>query len=1749
MSWRNPDSRMGVLPELEPHISLAGDAGSERVAPEGSPPQNGTSRGDTLTGTGDSDVLNGRGGDDTLSGLRGDDEINGGGGDDFLTGGAGRDRLTGGSGNDTLFGGGGNDQLSGGAGRDRLVGGTGADVLEGGAGNDVLIDQSLITDIAINRLDGGAGDDLLIHETPFASGEIIGGEGNDTWRFDRGPGLLFIEPNSVRTGDPTGDAQGFLTDFGGNIVSTVSLDGVERIEQTFGLTSLSELWLFGSAGDDRIDLSQEPFSGFTATAIGGGGVDILIGQTGNNSVLYGGAGNDELIGGEFANTTFFEDGEGNDRATGRGSADTLVIYAPESNAGVSYRVTENAVENVLLGNTIEAIGIDSIRILTRSSGDDVVDLSAAEGSVFVNTAEGNDRVILGEDVEATIIAVMIADFDGDRIEGISNATRIVFSDEAMSDVGDANFLGSDPFTAKGFGVEVRFETVDGDTLVIADIDSDGVADGTLTLVGVDAALQDPGLFSGFSFDSLVLDVVLPVELTGSSRTDFLNGTAANDVIVGAGGDDILIGFEGNDILRGGGGDDELRGNDGDDTLTGGGGDDLIFTDFGVDTVNGGAGTDTVIALSVASEVGLITAPDPSARFTLLTPDGESTYENIEFLETSIRYQIGSTGDDVLTVDTVGTFFTRGLVGGLGDDTLIGSDGQERLVGGAGDDILRGRGGDDVYYAGIADDDVVSDNGTGEFDLDRLFVGFGETRTEALSVSVTDGTIETDISSLTFSGIEQLSVFGPSSGDDTLNARNADVSGGIFLAGGDGEDLLIGSRSESQTVLDGEGGQDRLAANSANTVFVFGGTDLDEVDGDQINRVIEGNQLIFEPLELIIVEGAFFPVVVSYLVLDEGDAFSGTAGEVQITREDGVLSVAIDTSGDGTGDKTLHIVADDDISLSQQSLPPTLAFGSLVLEVTRDLALDGNARNNALLGGNGNDRLAGLAGDDTLQGNGGDDALFGGRGADRLDDGAGDDRVSGGSGDDLFLAGGGNNRFDGGSGDDTFQLTFGEQFQNRINGGAGDDVVELVNFFTFDPLRLETLETGDLSAGVAVGVGLGAGIDNGIVVNGVERIHHRVFDDVQEEIVIGTNGNDTLSATARNSTTLIGGFGHDTLQGGSTTDALYGMEGGDRLFGGANRDEFYETYDANNVIDGGSNTDTVFFSRFSNAPAENLVVRISDERIDFTSEGTFSVLRDIEVLSFAEALGTGNQIIDARNTTTLAMTLLGGDGTDTIRLGEAGGKVVSGLGADRLFGGSGADEAQYTTFADMDGDRLIDWSSGDRIRIITNFEDNIRFEYLGVADFTGIAGEARLVQARDDALLEIDLDGDGVSDHALRLVDFDVEQDSLVRSRFSGTSTLDLTVGTPGIFDGIDITGTADDEFFSGSDRADRIDGRGGADFIFGQGGDDTLIGGTGDDEIDGGDGDDQLAGGRGIDRLNGRNGNDTLIGGTGDDSLFGGGGNDLVRGSDGGDLVEGNNGNDTLFGGGGDDRVNGGSDDDLLFGAGGNDNLRGDRGDDELNGGGGIDVINGGSGNDILRGGAGDDTLVGDGGANTLFGQAGNDVLIINGGVDVALGGSGNDTFSLSSGASTLSGGSGDDTFAISRSFSGFSDHTITDWEAGETILVSNFSVPLDDILQAFQQDGDNVVFEFGIDRLVIEDAGLGAVRRAVTDTVQQSAFSPETAFDFTGLGDAPAAAQELASVTGAILERTPPVQAANLDETVEDIAAIFLEGEWDVLF
>ena len=161
----------------------------------------------------------------------------------------------------------------------------------------------------------------------------------------------------------------------------------------------------------------------------------------------------------------------------------------------------------------------------------------------------------------------------------------------------------------------------------------------------------------------------------------------------------------------------------------------------------------------------------------------------------------------------------------------------------------------------------------------------------------------------------------------------------------------------------------------------------------------------------------------------------------------------------------------------------------------------------VIGSSRSDRLFGDAENNDLQSGAGNDWVYGGSGDDFLDGGDGHDRLYAGAGDDELIGGDGNDRL---RGDSVADVLVGGVGKDDLRGGSGDDF----------------LDGGD-------------GND-------------RLSADSGEDILYGRDGADDIRGGS-GADMLFGGSGNDVLRGDSGDDVLTGGIGFDYLIGGSGAD--------------------------------------------------------------------------------------------------------------------------------------------------------------------------------------------------------------------------------------------------------------------------------------------------------------------------------------------------------------------------------------------------------------------------------------------------------------------------------------------------------------------------------------------------------------------------------------------------------------------
>jgi Ca2+-binding RTX toxin-like protein len=202
-----------------------------------------------------------------------------------------------------------------------------------------------------------------------------------------------------------------------------------------------------------------------------------------------------------------------------------------------------------------------------------------------------------------------------------------------------------------------------------------------------------------------------------------HGGPGNDVIRGADGADLLIGGSGSDLLEGGDGGDVLRGEDGGDTLNTGPGADSAeggegadtfeggVSADGPDTFDGGPGLDTASYAGRATRGGAVSATIDGAANDGALPAIGAFFGERDNIRLNVENLIGGPGNDIL----VGDSSPNRVVGGSGNDVLRGGTPppggdpaslDDVLDGGLGSDLLQGEGGHDTLLARDAVDDQV-----------------------------------------------------------------------------------------------------------------------------------------------------------------------------------------------------------------------------------------------------------------------------------------------------------------------------------------------------------------------------------------------------------------------------------------------------------------------------------------------------------------------------------------------------------------------------------------------------------------------------------------------------------------------------------------------------------------------------------------------------------------------------------------------------------------------------------------------------------------------------------------------------------------------------------------------------------------------------------------------------------------------------------------------------------------------------------
>ena len=575
---------------------------------------------------------------------------------------------------------------------------------------------------------------------------------------------------------------------------------------------------------------------------------------------------------------------------------------------------------------------------------------------------------------------------------------------------------------------------------------------------------------------------------------------------------------------------------------------------------------------------------------------------------------------------------------------------------------------------------------------------------------------------------------------------------------------------------------------------------------------------------------------------------------------------------------------------------TYLFGQMKIAADYQVYLENSEAINSIISQNTNPGLAkawlatlfqaqemGLADGYTASGDAADNLLLSGDGDDSIDGGAGDDVVRTYGGQDTLVGGIGDDTLEGGDGADT------------INGGAGFDIA---SYQGANQGVVVDLTTGAGTSGDALGDQL-AGIE------GLSGSHYAdlLTGDAGDNSLIGRGGDDTL----------IGGAGDDTLEGdflpaqGPRTeignDLLLGWAGNDSLSGGLGDDTLVGGT-GDDTLDGGNGLDVASYRDSASAVDISL---LNDTRVGVdAANDTYVSIEGLEGSDFDDTLEGDH----ADN------VIIGGKGDDFLD-GQKGGDVYKyafGDGNDiileRSYVGSAADTLRFVDVASTDlvltkigQDLILGLSDGASITLQSHFysadagieqiefADGVVWDARGIINqmysdmkaagsVVGVTRDDEFHHALGDGSYSI-INGDIFSNWDKLIFD-DVNLDQVGFEKAVGSNDVLLHLSN-----GETITLVRQTEFDYATEAFQFADGHSidrtmlteiiatpGIQYvslIAGSSGDETLSGTTGQDYFDSSLGDDTLTGGAGNDvyLVRQSNGNDTVneIGSEGSDRI------------------------------------------------------------------------------------------------------------------------------------------------------------------------------------------------------------------------------------------------------------------------------------------
>jgi Ca2+-binding RTX toxin-like protein len=663
----------------------------------------------------------------------------------------------------------------------------------------------------------------------------------------------------------------------------------------------------------------------------------------------------------------------------------------------------------------------------------------------------------------------------------------------------------------------------------------------------------------------------------------VDGGAGNDTITGGDGNDTLFGGDGNDLITGGRGNDTAQMGAGDDTFVWNPGD-------GSDIVEGQTGADTMLFNGAnIDETFEVSANGQRVRFTR---DIGNIVMDLNGVENINLNALG--GMDLVKVDDLsGTDVTQVNL------DLASPPGSSTGDGAADTVIVNGTNGDDnIGIFGQGTSVTVS----GLPALVRITGAEGAN--DGLIVQAQGGNDGVSASNLP-ANIIGLTLDGGTGNDTLLGSQGADQ-----LLGGDGNDFIDGNQGNDTAQMgagddefqwDPGDGSDTVDGQDGNDFMRFNGANIDEnfdasANGSHVRFTRDFGNITMdlngvERIDLFAFGGADNLVVndltgtdLTAIGADLGAA-DGAADSVTVNGTNGAdnivvigqtvsglhTSVSIFSSEAANDRLTINAQGGDDV-VNAQSLPAGLI----------QLAINGGAGNDLLVGSDGDDLINGGTGNDTALMKDGDDTFV-------WNPGDGSDIVEGQGGNDTMV-------FNGANIDETFEVSANGQ-RVRFTRNVGNIVMDLngveninlnalggADLVTVNDLSGTDVTNVNINLAATIGGTAGDGSADTVIVKGtagndaIAVTNSGTIAQVQglaalvtitgaeaandQLQVKGGDGDDAISASGldagmiqfvadgeNGNDILVGSVGNDTLRGGPGDDVLVGNGGIDLLDGG------------------------------------------------------------------------------------------------------------------------------------------------------------------------------------------------------------------------------------------------------------------------------------------------------------------------------------------------------------------------------------------------------------------------------------------------------------------------------------------------------------------------------------------------------------------------------------------------------------------------